>query len=281
MRAARAIAAAPPHEAPTPREPYTARSIKGTALLTETRALLRAWQPGETPAAFRRRIVSGDVLGKATSARAGDVVRQVFQPRFLADGEEPARSIQWLLARRPSGPWFSQLCLLFAARADIVLRDAVCVLLPAARSRGVVSVGTADFERFLALQEASGHLPRPWSSSVRKSVAQHVLAQLSDLDVLGPARRTGRTLRAYHPGSLAIAWLACDLHRRGLSDVALVAHRDWCVWQLDEPAVREALARLSHVGLWLYQGAGSTVRITWSWTDWTTVVQTLESPSLD
>lgn len=281
MRTARALVDAPPASSLVEPEAYTSRSIKGTALLTETRALLRAWQPGESPRAFCERVARADLLAKATSSRVDDVVRRVFEPRFLADGEEPARSLQWLLARRQSGPWLSQLCLLFAARADVVVRDAITDLLPAARASGSASVSTVDFERFLAMQESAGRLPRPWSSSVRRSVAQHVLHQLSDLDVLGPSRRGDRALRSYAPGPVAMIWLACDLHRRGLSDAALAGHRDWRVWQLGEREVRDALARLSHLGLWLYQGAGSTVRITWIWKDWHTVLEALESPALD
>ena len=98
--------------------PYTARAIKATALLEETRALLRAWQPGESPADLRNRARREDLLGKATSTRRDDIVQSAFIDRFLIDGNEPAASLRSLLEQRGNGPWFKQLCLLAATGAD-------------------------------------------------------------------------------------------------------------------------------------------------------------------
>ena len=266
---------------PVPQRRYTARAIKGTALLDEMRALLRAWRPGETPAAFRARVGAEDVLGKATEARRDDLVRQVFEPRFLADDPEPAMSMRRLLEHRGSGPWFGQVCLLLAARADAVLRDTVAAFLSDRRMRGAATVATLDLVRFLMAQEARGCMAQPWSQSVYTSVAQHILHQLTELGVLGSPRRGVRPLLPYTPSARGVAWLACDLHRRGVSDAALVAHPDWQVWQLQEHEVRESVHRLSDVGLWLYQGAGSTVRIAWTWSDWDQALKVLEGPTLD
>jgi DNA-binding FadR family transcriptional regulator len=45
--------------------------------------------------------------------------------------------------------------------------------------------------------------------------------------------------------------------------------------------IREALDRLSDLGLWVYQGAGSVVRITWRWSAWSQVLDALEGPEFD
>jgi len=258
-----------------PAEPYTARAITGTALLEEMRALLRAFRPGETAKAFHHRVQAEGLLGKATAARRDDLVKLVFARRFLVEGDEPAASVRRLLATRGHGPWFTALCLLFAARADVVVREAVTMFLPAMRARGAGAVATPDLMRFLEEQEESGRMPRPWSRSVRASVAQHALHQLTDLGVLGAPRRGVRPIVPYTPSALAIAWLACELHRRGISDAAIVAHRDFQVWQMQEHDVREALDRLSDLGLWVYQGAGSVVRIAWTAPDWNAVLSML------
>jgi hypothetical protein len=260
---------------------YTSRAIKGTALMEETRALLRAWTPGEAPAEFRKRASEQDLLGKATASRRDDLVRRVFGPRFLVDGQEPAATIRRLLIARGDGPWFAQISLLIAARADVVLREAVTAFLPAVRSRGASAVITPDLIRFLEEQQARGRMTRPWSPGVRASVAQHVLHQLTDLRVLGQPRRGVRPLLPYVPGTIAMAWLASELHRGGASDAEIVAHPDWQVWQMHEADVREALDRLSDLGLWMYQGAGSVVRITWLAPDWSAVLSVLEGSSLD
>lgn len=279
VRGSRTSTTGPESEPSAPR--YTARAIKGTALLDEMRALLRAWHPAETPAAFRARVGAEDLLGKATASRRDDLVRLVFERRFLLADQEPAISMRRLLDRRGSGPWFSQLCLLAAARADAVVRDTASVFLSDRRARSAGTVSTPDLMHFLEVQEARGYMAKPWSLGVRKSVAQHVLHQLTELGVLGAPRRGVRPLLAFAPSALSVAWLACDLHRRGTSDAALVAHPDWQVWQLQEHDVRETIHRLSDIGLWLYQGAGSTVRIAWTWSDWDEALKVLEGTTID
>ena len=102
------------------------------------------------------------------------------------------------------------MCLLFAARADVVLRDAVTVFLPAARARGSATITTPDFVRFLVTQEALGRMARPWSPTVRESVARHVMHHLTDFGLLGAPRRGVREVLPFQAGSLAIAWLASD-----------------------------------------------------------------------
>ena len=58
-------------------------------------------------------------------------------------------------------------------------------------------------------------------------------------------------------------------------------HPDWRVWQMQPADVREALDRLSDLGLWVYQGAGSVVRIAWPWSSWDEVLAVLEGGSVD
>lgn len=103
---------------------YTSRAIKGTGLLDETRTLLRAWSPGEPLAAFKQRVRAQDLLGRATGSRTTDIVANVFGQRLLQEGDEPARSLRRALAARGNGRWFTDLCLLYTARSDVVVREA-------------------------------------------------------------------------------------------------------------------------------------------------------------
>ncbi len=265
---------------PSP-QPYTSRAIKATALLEETRALLRAWHPGETSDALRKRARDEDILGKATRARAVDVVEHAFVRRLMVDGGEPATSLRQLLVRRGNGPWFAQLCLLFAARADVVLREAITVFVRSAAERGLEHVTSAAFGEFLQDQEERGRMRSPWSSSVHIRVARHVLHQLTDLGVLGDSRRGAREILGYRAGPLAVAWLACELHRLGFSDSAIVSHPDWSIWQMRPADVRASLDRSSDLGLWIIQSAGSVVRITWTCKEWREVLAVLEEPSVE
>jgi hypothetical protein len=233
-------------------------------LLDETRLLLREWRPGESSAELRRRVREEGLLGKATAARAVDVVAHAFNQRLLGDNAERATHLRDLLAQRSPGKWFDHVCFLLAARNDIVLREAVTRFLAVHRAAGNVVVDTKIFEEFLEEQQVHGRMTRPWSTNVRTSVAQHVLAQLSDYGVLSTAGRGGvRRLLSFEPDAVAVAWLAYDLHFAGVSDIRILEHEDWAVWMLGSFAVRDRLLSMSGTGLWELQLAGMVAQFTW------------------
>lgn len=250
--------------APERRPPYTARAIKATGLVEETKALLRAWAPGESTAHLRRRAREEALLGKATASRSDDVVAHAFNQRFLS-GEKPAAPyLKRLMQDKGHGRWFTDLCLLYAARADVVLREAISVYISERRTTDRAYVDTPSFVRFIEDQELSGRMERPWSKSVKESVAQHVLRQLTDFGLAGPARRGVREILPFEPTSVAVAWLAYDLHFHDNSDSRVVSHADWQVWTLDEAQVRERMGWLVCPGMWEFQAAGTVVQITWA-----------------
>lgn len=245
-------------------QPYTARAIKATGLVDETKALLRAWEPGESAAELRRRAREEALLGKATASRSDDVVAHAFNQRFLSGPKPAAPYFQRLLNSKGPGRWFTDLCLLYAARADVVLREAVTVYAASRRARSRAYVDTRSLVHFLEDQEARGRMERPWSAGVKESVAQHLLRQMTDFGLAGPPRRGVRELFPFQPTGLAVAWLAYDLHFQGCSDSRVVSHEDWKVWTLDEARVRARMSWLARADLWELQAAGSVVQITWA-----------------
>jgi len=244
--------------------PYTAKAIKATGLVEETKALLRVWTPGESTADLRRRVREQALLGKATASRSDDVVAHAFNQRFLGGEHPAAQPLKRLLQAKGNGRWFTDLCLLYAARADVVLRETISVYAADRRATGRDYVETPSLVRFLEDQEAAGRMARPWTAGVKTSVAQHVLRQLTEFGLAGPNRRGVRELLPFTPTGLAVAWLAHDLHFTGHSDSRLLAHPDWQVWTLDEARARERIAHLAGPALWEIQAAGSVTQITWA-----------------
>lgn len=240
-------------------EMYTSRVIKGSALLAECRELLRTWRPGETASELEARVLQQDVLSRNTAQRVHDVVTRVFAPRYLQDPEN-ARLLQHLLNERPRGDWFRHVSLVLAARQDRLVRDAASDWLPRLRQQGIPSVKAADLLPFLDQAPTD----RPWNTQVRERVTQGVIKLLTELGLLAEPRKGIRDLLNFTPSPLAVAWLAYDLHFRGLSDSAVTAHPDWRVWQLTEEAVRAELSDLAPQGLWIFQAAGSVVTIRWN-----------------
>ena len=235
-------------------------------MLPETRALLREWHPGESAVDLAGRMRESDLLGKATAQRSADVVRRVFAPRFLRQSGEPALHLQRLLAARGDvGEWFGSLCLLYAARADALVRAAVVELLAGARAEGRLALSTATVESFLAEAVRLGRTELPWSSEVGRKIARGILKLLTEFGFLALAPRgRPREILRFRPHPVAIAYLAFELHFHGCSDAALPKHPDWQLWQMDAPHVRDALDALSSRGLWIFQAAGAVVRITWN-----------------
>ena len=249
---------------PDSRPPYTARAIKATGLVDETKVLLRAWSPGESTADLRRRAREEALLGKSTASRSDDVVAHAFNLRFLSGTRPSAPYLKRLLEDKGAGRWFTDLSLLYAARADVVLREAITVYAADRRATGRAYVDTPSLVRFIEDQEATGRTERPWSRSVKESVAQHVLRLMTDFGLAGSSRRGVRELLPFEPTGLAVAWLAYDLHFDGLSDSRVMSHADWALWNLSDARRRTRVAGLAQPGLWEFQAAGTIVQFTWA-----------------
>lgn len=245
--------------------PYTIAICKGSALLEETRALLRAWQPGESLGAFDARVLREDILGKTTAYRARDIVRRVFARRFLQPDGGPARHFKRLLESLPPRAWFGDLCLLYAARADRLLREIITDLYWPAVEQGRLTLMPGNVVRFLHDAQGQGRMKRPWSSLVQIKVARGLLKALTDFGLLRQVARGRRETVIYHPTDLALVYLAHDLHASGLTDAAVVEHADWELYGIRRSHRFELLNRLGGQGWWIAQGAGSVVRITWKY----------------
>lgn len=253
---------------------YTIAVCKGSALIEETKVLLRAWQPTESLGDFRNRVIREDLLGRTTAYRASDIVRRVFARRLLAPDPQPAILLKRLLAGKQSARLVSDLLLLYAARQDDVLRDVIVdVYWPAVRD-GRVILTPRQVVAFLRQAAAEGKMARRWSEQVRLKVARGLLGALVGFGLMKQAGRTRETVY-FHPADGAVVYLAHELHFSGLTDAAVAAHRDWALFGFRPSDVVAALDRLSGERWWLAQAAGSVVRITWKYASLQEVVDAL------
>lgn len=252
-----------PRAAAGPTARYASNICKGSGLLGDMKALLRAWEPGESATAFRDRVHQKGILGKATAKRADDVVCKVFAPRFLGDATRPPTLLKRLLNARDGSSAFSDICLLYVARQDVLLRDAIVEMYWPALCQGRLTLDTAAVTAWLDHARAEGRIPEPWSKTVRERVAQGVVRVLTDFGLLGRPRRGRRETLNFRPSDGAIVYLAHDLHFAGSTDGGVVSHRDWALFGLHEREVIAAMDRLAGDGWWVVQAAGSVVRITW------------------
>ncbi|WP_145167967.1 BrxA family protein [Rubripirellula lacrimiformis] len=250
--------------AKTVSDPYTIRISKGAALLPETRMLLREWKVDEDAASLAERVLEADLLGKATARRVRDIVQRCFAPRLLSPAGCPARHMKRLVENRSSNDWFRDLCLLYSARADRLLRDSITVFLTDAINEGRLSVTVDTATAFLCEAEEKGMMESPWAAETKKKVSRGVLKALAEFGLLSTNSRKPREILSFRPHPIAVAYLAYDLHFSGKSDAGVASHQDWSIWQCNKAVVRESLDELSRHGLWVFQAAGNVVRITWN-----------------
>jgi hypothetical protein len=244
---------------------YTNTISKGSALLEETKILLRAWQPGESLNEFCERVLREDLLGRMTAYRARDIVRRVFARRYFRPDNKPALLLKRLLERNQSGQLFSDLCLLYASRNDDLIRDVVTHLYWPALSEGRLTLSPAHVVEFLRQAERDARIPEAWSEQVKLKAARGILKAMADFGLVVPVSRTRRELAHFRSTDRTIVFLAYDLHFAGSTDAAVVDHHDWTLFGLTRREVASALDRLSGEGWWLAQIAGSVVRITWKY----------------
>jgi hypothetical protein len=254
---------------------YTIAVCKGSALLDETKALLRAWRPEETIQEFSARVLRDDLLGKSTAYRNRDIVRRVFARRLLLPDTKPAQFLKHLLSNVRSAKMVSDLVLVYAARQDDLLRDVIVKLYWPSYREGRISLGTSSVIAFLKDAEADGRIPEPWSEQVKIKVARGLIRALIDFGLLKQiGRRLPETIH-FQPAEGSIVYLAYDLHSDALTDAAVTEHRDWALFGFEPAQVRAAIDRLSGQGWWLAQMAGSIVRIAWKYKNMTEVVDAL------
>jgi hypothetical protein len=254
---------------------YTIAVCKGSALLEETKALLRAWQPTETARQLSARVLQEDLLGKTTAYRVNDIVRRFFAARFLVSDGKPAVLLKRLLENGAAGRLVSDLCLLCAARQDVLLRDVISQVYGPAVAEGRLALGTRDVLTFLREADHDGRIPEPWSEQVKLKVSRGLLRALTDFGLLREVRRGRRETVVYRPTDGAVVYLAYDLHFAGATDAAVVAHRDWAIFGMQRRDVVAHMDRLSAEGWWTMQAAGSVVRITWKYASMDEVVNAL------
>ena len=244
---------------------YTIALCKGAALVDETRTLVQHWTPGEEIGEFVDRVLRANVLARATAYRTKDIVRRVFARRFLVPTDAPARRLKKLMDNSLPRKLFSEVILLYAARADRLLYDFTTEVYWAACRRRRSLLSRDDVMAFIAEATDEGRIEEAWSFKVEVKIARAVLTTLRDIGFLREQRRGYREIVAYYLSDEGVAYLAYDLHGAGLSDSAMCEHPDWRLFGLDRGRVVERFDNLGEDKGMLVQRAGSVVQVTWKY----------------
>ena len=233
---------------------------KRGALLDDSRQFVSLWDDDLTRTANLSLFNEQNLLGFPSQSRAADVTMYALRPRFVDPGEDVVPALRCL---RDNPAAFCDACFYEASRADRLLAAFAEGPLVRWHEEGRLSV-TADLtERWLEELEKAETVPG-WSPSLKRRVAQGLLATLRDFRRLeGATRSPNKEMSGPGISDGGFAYVAYRLHQGGESSRGLLNTPVWKRWLLDSARIDQHMHRLAAQGLLYYARAGSSLRIDW------------------
>lgn len=244
---------------------YTSRLGAGLGMIHETLDLLRLWQPGLTPLRLSKHALEVGLFSRTTARRNEDLAVEMFAPRYLVNGGLVACRLKFLLEHRFPHESLVQIFFLQTARAQEIFLDFVIDVYWPKYSAGAAALSTSDTEQFIRRALDAGRMEKRWSESTVRRVSRYLLGCCTDFELLGEGRREQRPIKRFAIRSDVALYLVHDLHFAGLSDMAVVTHRDWRLFGLEVQEVIRLIHHLSHDGHLLIQSGADLVQISWKY----------------
>jgi hypothetical protein len=245
--------------------PYTTQLGAGLGAIQETLGLLHLWSSGMSASALCELAVSGGIFSRATARRTRNLVMEMFAPRFLNDDGRTAAQLKNLVEAKFPHEALSQLFFLQTARAQVILRDFVVDVYWPKYSAGAAFLVREDAERLIFRGLDSGRMAKRWSAEMIERVAQYLVGCCVDFGLLGIGNKVQRPFQRFAARHDVSLYIAHDLHFSGVSDSALIQHRDWLLFGFDPGEVLNRLKTLSNNGHFLIQSSGELVQISWKY----------------
>jgi hypothetical protein len=241
---------------------YTSQLQAGLGLINETKELLELWAPGMSVSQLNQVALDSGRFPNVTARRLRNVISECFAPRYLISNGAPAQHLKKLSGNVP-GSDFTQILLLFTARANPILSDFIRDVYWSRYAGGYAEISSADARAFVERAIDDGKTTIRWSESTVRRVSAYLTGCCADYGLLERGTRSSRRILPVRISHLASAYLAYDLHFAGVGDNALLTHPDWQLFGLAREDVLEELKKLSLKGHLIIQAAGDVVRISW------------------
>ena len=243
-------------------QPYTTRLQAGLGLIPETRVLLDLWQVGMTASQLQQIALESGRFPTMTARRLRNLITECFAPRYLVEGGAPASSLKRLSSSIPAAE-VTPLMLLYTCRANPILGDFVRQVYWTRYGGGYTHLATGDARAFVERGIDDGKTIKRWSESTVRRVSGYLTGCCADYGLLERGARARRRILPFRVPSSVVAYLAHELHFKGVGDHGLLAHEDWQLFGLAREDVLEEIKRLSLKGLLIVQSAGELIRISW------------------
>lgn len=245
--------------------PYTTQLQAGLGMIPETMDLLRLWEPGMIPARLAEKVIQDGLFSRTTARRARNLAVEMFAPRYLCNQGEAAARLKCLQEQRFPHEAMVQLCFLYTARAQRIFADFVVEVYWSKYSGGASVVTRSDAENFVLRALDSGRMAVRWSETTVRRISGYLLGCCADFGLVADCGRSERTIQRFSIRPEVALYLAHDLHFAGVSDTAIIQHRDWLLFGFAPGEVINRLKSLSHDGHFLVQSSGELVQISWKY----------------
>jgi hypothetical protein len=249
----------------TTEAPYTTQLGAGLGAVPETLELLRLWTAGMSGKELSDLAVTNGVFSRATARRTRNLVMEMFAPRYLGAQGKAAARLKFLQNHRLPYETIVQLCFLYTARAQRIFGDFVVEVYWPKYCGGAAVVTRNDAEGFVLRALDSGRMAARWSESTVRRVSGYLLGCCADFGLVADSGRSDRTIQRFSIRPDVALYLAHDLHFSGVSDSAIIQHRDWLLFGFDPGEVLNRLKTLSNDGHFLIQSSGELVQISWKY----------------
>jgi hypothetical protein len=234
---------------------FTARIIKGGALLADSLRFLEAWNPDLGPQENLARFAASRVLAK-TQIRQKAVL-DILRRRFLDSHTGVVGALRRLMHDPVA---FREACYYEATRTDELLAAFAEGPLFLWYQAGRREVSLDDVSRWLA---TDARVPR-WNMQTRLRVAQGLLATLRDFGILrGATRGRRKQIAPPHLSIRGFIYVALRERGRSKSDRALFKSSVWRCYLLSMEEVRRLFREADRLGYLRFAEAGSMVRVDW------------------
>ncbi|MBT5654815.1 MAG: DUF1819 family protein [Alphaproteobacteria bacterium] len=241
---------------------YTTNLAMGLGQIEETKVLLDAWVSPMNGADLFDKVLKHGLLQNLSANRIKNIVTRCFAPRYLAEGGQTARRLK-LIREQFTSPEFSQILFYYTSLANMILFDFVIQIYWEKYASGQNVVSRSDAEAFILRAIDDGKTPSRWSEGQVMRTGRYLVGCCGDFGLLGERKVSDWKILRFEVLPKVFAFLAHDLHFKGLGDNAILSHENWRLFGLERDDVLEEMKKLSLKGLVIIQSAGDVVRISW------------------
>lgn len=240
---------------------YNSNLLKGTGLIQEMLVLIESYESGESALEFQKRVLEEGILSKSTNSRTIDVVRNIFRTRFLDQNLEVTNYLKSMRSHYVSMEVITQLFLLYTCRANPILADFISEVYYPLIEDDKSIVTAEDPKVFIRSAISDGRIQTSWAPSTIEKVSEHINACLIDFGLVDKSKQ----ILPFRAIDLTVNYLLHELHFQGYSDMNILHHRDWQIFNLDSTELALTAERISFRGSFIFQYSGEILKIGWNY----------------